>query len=521
MSLKNEGSFDSDDSDLYEEFSKPNTQTDNKPGEKFTSFGDLGVMMKRMGKLVGSVTTDLNKSLGKMGDIFSKFGESLSDSDKLELQKLFITLTEEDKELLLKLVNDNNSEKLREWFGERCDNEKLVDTIASSTEVFKEAMEMGSNLTKEVSGVFGDIFPEEGDKIGSMLGGLMSNFENNFGFTFGAVSETKSGESETTEEVPEKSEEEKSETIENIENAEEKSETTETTENAENIEEKSETKEENPEKKSEESDIMNRLGKMFGENLGLFTSDIGEFKVEMCKMKDVMNKAFNPSETTEDEINTETDDVSSNIYTSIVGSLKGLIDEDDKNAYHEITDTIDNMVGTIEETFTELNNEPNENNHEKILTDSVSKFLDLDDKQKEQMLGTVQALHEFEKIGEKIQDSLNDNIRQGLINDTADMIAKHKKLSDDIDNVAKVLNPIEIKILELKCGGELPLDFRLRMMENKLSNLDTKLTKSIDNNSESEQVDENAEQFDELNEKIDDISLNLDLLLTKLSRFIK
>lgn len=59
--------------------------------------------------------------------------------------------------------------------------------------------------------------------------------------------------------------------------------------------------------------------------------------------------------------------------------------------------------------------------------------------------------------------------------------------------------------------GELPLDFRLRMMENTIQKLDSKL------NSDSEKSNE----IEELSEKIDDISVNLDLLITQLSRLLK
>ena len=81
---------ESDTNSFSPQNTSTNTPTSTKTGD--ATFEDISTMMKRMVKLVGTVTTDVNKNLGKMSDIFAHFGDSLSVSDKLELQKLYITL---------------------------------------------------------------------------------------------------------------------------------------------------------------------------------------------------------------------------------------------------------------------------------------------------------------------------------------------------------------------------------------------------------------------------------------------
>lgn len=100
-------------------------------------------------------------------------------------------------------------------------------------------------------------------------------------------------------------------------------------------------------------------------------------------------------------------------------------------------------------------------------------------------------------------------VREGLVLETSKMIQEHKKLSDDINTISKTLTTAEIEMLEKECGGELPLDFRLRMMENTIQKLDQKLVGS-----------EERDGLDELKEKIDDIAVNIDILLTRLAKIV-
>ena len=495
----------------------PNTNVNIDNDEP--SFGDLAKMMKRMGQLVGSVTTDLNKNFGKMGDIFAEFSKSLGDDDKIELQKLFISLTEGDKKILTDMVNANDKEGLEEWFGEKSDNKKLIDTLLSSMEVFKEAMDMGNNLTKEVSDVFGEIFPTAGNKFGTMLGDLMKNVEKGFpSIQLGVVDVEKSfpsspkvyryGPRGSTSEKAEESTDDKTEESTN-EKAEEPSD--DKTEESTN-----EKAEESTNEKAEKKDdgILKGIAKSLGENLG---KDVNfeDIRKEMNKVKAAMNKVFNSDQAEEPKEG----DISTQIYRSIAQAFRGFVDE---NPFDDIKENFDSMVDTMEETVGELSKKENERKEEQILKEGMYKFLDMNEEEKKQFEKSVKAFDTLGKLGEKIESGLNQNIRQGLITDTAAMIHKHNKLSDDIDNVVKVLNPIEIKLLELQCGGELPMNFRLRMMENTIKDLDDKLTQSINHPEDThEEINDSDEKFNELSEKIDDIAINLDILLTKLSKLIK
>lgn len=484
MSLDN---FEGDNKSYDSSFSSENTSSDNNEPEKETSFIELADAIKNMGKLFGSVSTDLNKSLGKIGDIFSQFGESLGDGDKSELHKLFLSLSRDDKEELLKLVNDNNKKGIRFWLEQRCDNENLINTIMSSTDIFKEALNMKNksiNMTKEVANVFGQIFPGESNKFSNVLGGLIENFEENFPFVDN-IEKTETDDDSSSPVISGKISKES----DNKDNT-----THPIKDHSDNF----------PDGENTDNEDKNNETKSLGENLLLS---------EIRKMKSVIKKILKSDDQPEDQ----SKDTSNNIYQSVVNAFKNIIDEDDEDAFDEITDTIDNMVGTIEETFTELNNTENENNQAQILQDGLVKILNLDEEQ------LKEAVVEFEKMGEVMGDKVMcEKIRQGLIDDTANMITRHNKLSDDINNIATVLTPLEIKLLEIRCG-ELPLNFRLRMMENKLNNLDIKLTQSIENTEpQTTSISEfNDEKLDELGEKIDDIALNLDLLLTKLSRLLK
>lgn len=214
----------------------------------------------------------------------------------------------------------------------------------------------------------------------------------------------------------------------------------------------------------------------------------------------------------------ETTDIGKNLEKDITDILKD-INKDEDNIFNSMGEVISSVLkgdglenvdmkqvrSIVGEVVGKIESEeiPNlKENTEKLVNSIEENLVSQTDKY---------HLKEFlDNIGESFQELSKKQIRQGLIDETVSMIEKHKKLSDDINLISKTLTPLEIEILRERCG-ELPLDFRLRMMENTIQKLDSKL------NSDSEKSNE----IEELSEKIDDISVNLDLLITQLSRLLK
>ena len=391
-----------------------NNKSENQESDT-PSFTDLANMMKRMGGMVGNITNDLNDKIAKAGDIYSKLGETLSEEDKLELQKMYLKVSKEDEDHLWEMIQLHDIKGAREWLEDRCDNEKLVDSLLSSLEICEDVIDVGDKFTQGISDIFGQFFPENQENIKSMFGDI---------FNSGANFQTQ----------------------------------------------KSKTMKNQP------------------------TDDLYDYDPE---------EQYNYTRGHEPQLKEEL--------------LNNESDSD--NEFSSICKTINVMSEKFKDVFDDFCND--ENTAESIMTTTLSKMTDLTDEEKD-IIGGSEILNEINNISEVIKDQFNSNIRMGLVCDASKMIEKHNKLSDDIDNIVSILNPSEIKILEEKCGGELPMNFRLRMMENRIKNLDDKLTESINDPQDDQNNDNQSDaRIVELHEKIDDIAVNLDILLSKLSKFLK
>ena len=157
------------------------SQTDHN----IINFDDLSEIMKTMGKAVGDVTSDLNKGLCGLSEILIKMGHDLDKSEIEELDNIFVSLTEKDKEELLSLLTSEESD-LKEWWNNKCDNEKLIDILVSSMDTFSQFM----NIKNTLSNVFGSLSDSISlgcdsdqkrnplENIGSMFSGILNSIDN-------------------------------------------------------------------------------------------------------------------------------------------------------------------------------------------------------------------------------------------------------------------------------------------------------------------------------------------------------
>jgi len=195
-----------------------------------------------------------------------------------------------------------------------------------------------------------------------------------------------------------------------------------------------------------------------------------------------------------------------NIFESLGKAMGGIFKG--SGLEHVDMKQVKSMVGKIAEKV-DSEELPNFKENVEKMVNSIDENLSFSEHIDSQYVsGNMNEL--FDKINEGIQVLSKKQIRQGLIDETVCMIEKHKKLSDDINAIAKTLTSEEIEILQEKCG-ELPLDFRLRMMENTIQQLDSKLSTDSEKSSE----------IEELSEKIDDIAVNLELLIARLSKLLQ
>ena len=125
------------------------------------NFGNLAEMMKKMGGLVGTVATDVNKSIDKVSEVFTKIGVSLTEEERDQIDELFLNLSGQEKKQLIDMAKGGSDNKtVREWWTGKCENEHLIDVLVSCSDAFGEIFNTGNDIEHLMS-TFGNF---SGDK---------------------------------------------------------------------------------------------------------------------------------------------------------------------------------------------------------------------------------------------------------------------------------------------------------------------------------------------------------------------
>lgn len=424
---------------------------------------DINSIFQQMSKFVTSITTEMNETFSKMQDLLPKIGNDFDDKDHAEWKRLFLSLTIVDRENFVEQLKSRDVEKIKEWVSSKTTNQKIINTVIAYTDLIENGLKIGNAFSGKVDEMKKD--PLTGS-IQDMMNGLFSNFGK-----------------ETSQETPQETTKQEKD---NQETSQENQETSQ-----ENQEDK---QEDNPKDKQDDKqdDFMTNFTKFIATEVTKSDIDIDKFQTEISKMKSVINNMFSDSDH-EKQPPSEVDD-GSILYKTIAQLLTKEGEKPNLSGFNNI---VDKMCETV---FSEVTTKdtPQENQEEPKETTEPSEV-------KTMKIGGINLY--------QISGPL---CNQEKVDKAVERINQYNKLSDEINDLTKDLNPFESAMLEQMCGG-LPMNFRLRMLENRLESMDEKLTSPVDQKKHEEK--QKSQEYAELTEKIDDIAINLNVLLSKLSKF--
>lgn len=124
-------------------------------------------IMKKMG-------TGITKTVDKVNILFNKLNHNLTVTEITEMDKIFNDLSASERQEFLSLSKEGSEDKIKEWWGLRCDNQNMIDILFSCTDVLSEVMEAGSDL-KSLFNKFGNNKKEE-DYLSDIFNVLEKDF---------------------------------------------------------------------------------------------------------------------------------------------------------------------------------------------------------------------------------------------------------------------------------------------------------------------------------------------------------
>ena len=427
-----------------------------------TNKSEIADIFQQMTKFVTTVTSDFSKTVSKLKEVLNKMSSCLNVEDCAELERLFISLSSQDRTDLAAILKTGDAVKTREWLGQKTKNQNIIDTVILYTDIINHALgsdtpsEPKETTQKETKSKEEATETKQGEtKQGGSLTDILGYF-----MKFGKEScdLTKSPESKVSEKVS-LSEATVTTTDSLTEKPEEKT--------TEESKDKTETTQEKPEENLYSGkEFLNEISKFLSNNLIKDATDVSSLKTEVQKAKQMWVNAVTGTEQ-------DPEDKMTSFYKGLSEILK--VDEAD---LPEINQSIDKIFDKIQETVTHSDTSKQDTPKQDI--PSFSCFF------------TTKPMCDSQKVTKAIT-----------------LINSYNKLSDEINDATKDLNPFEISQVETACGG-LPMNFRLRMLENRLESMDEKLSSTED--------EKRLQEYTELTGKIDDIAINLNLLLNKLSK---
>ena len=524
------------------------TQGAEQERKEELNFGNLAEIMKKMGSLVGTVATDFNSTMTNVSDVFEKIGVSLTEEDRNEVDELFDNLSDEDRTDLMEMVKEKaDGETVGKWWSKRCDNEHLVDVFVSCSDAFNELFNTTSDIETLLSETLGQL-SKGGNQFENIFGGITGELSNLFSKS---TTETKTNETESN-----KTESNKTESNEpNVDYDETDSKTNE----PRNPEPTCEggvcypSSETNVDSGDEDNyaKVFSNLGNCVSEMMQTFNetgddvptirgkvihafSDTGVDKNYMGKCFDIgfeMGEKLNaevadPNISDGNDNNGDGNDEENNNND---GNDDGNDDENKENAIDDIFKGLEEVFGDLGGTFKDIKEVFNEYTHKLEDVQEGGEFEVL--KEGVKMFGTKFGISQGEQdkltdaisqsigFGQKLENEIKDNVRHGLIDEAAKMVGRSNQLTEECSTLIGLLNPIELRILQLHIG-RLPISARINRLETTLSVIEQKLDQVINKldvsdipNSSSEQG--SSDRFDSLEEKLDDIALDLELIRNK------
>ena len=444
-----------------------------------TNKSEIADIFQQMTKFVATVTSDFSKTVSKLKEVLNKMSSCLNVEDCAELERLFIALSGQDRTDLAAILKTGDTEKTREWLSQKTKNQNIINAVILYTDVINHAL--GSDTPSETTQSKEET-PQTTDGLKETKGETKqeNSLTDILGYflkqvNFGSATSDKPVDLIKVDEskVPKYKEYYFSSVTVTIppsdsltEKPEDKTETTQ--EKPEENKPEETTAENKPE---ENKYFLNEISEFLSNHLIKDATDATTLKTEVQKAKQMWADALTGNEQyPEDKMN---------IF------FKGLakVFELDEADLPEINKSIDKIFDKIQEKVT-TSDTPSSTQSEIKPKSGVPLF---------DNFFTAQPMCDSEKVTKTIT-----------------LINSYNQLSDEINDATKGLNSFEISQVEAACGG-LPMNFRLRMLENRLESMDEKLSKD----SEKEKI---SQEYTELSEKIDDIAINLNLLLNKLSK---